>query len=60
MACRKCWFCKGQNCENYNNNDDSVDSMSNYTSIGRTPFSSNNTKQNGGQRPSNSPKGFWD
>lgn len=61
--CKNCRICRKNSCDIYKgidtNND--VDSFSNYTGLGKNSFGKyNNTRRNGGQRPSNSPKGFFD
>ena len=61
MKCKNCFICKKTSCSIYNNintnNDVDGDSWNHY---GKTSFGSNKTKRNGGKRPTNSPKGFFD
>ena len=59
--CKNCWICKKTSCNIYNGIDTNNDVDGDLSSYGKTSFgNSNNTKRNGGQRPSNSPKGFFD
>lgn len=59
-TCKNCWICKKEYCSIYNSIDTNSDGDDWYNH-GKTSFgNSNNTRRNGGQRPSNSPKGFFD